>query len=160
MKQLEIKTNKRLLIVEVPENTLNYWGLEKVVNALINSTIHIEKQILVNDTIPNYKFICKGFDLTEDVAKGFLHQSIHTGLFAHYVKDIPVNTYCYKTALEAFGAVIYAYGYHWGENPHEKELDSCSEYTDMFTIAKRARKYEEAQARTFNPSKCIIFEIV
>lgn len=48
----------------------------------------------------------------------------------------------------------------WGENPYEKELDSCNAYTDMFTIAKRARKYEEAESRTFNPSKCIIFEIL
>ncbi|WNI34739.1 hypothetical protein [Chryseobacterium sp. SG20098] len=93
MKQLEIKTNKRLLIVET-------------------DMAEFVASLLIGDFFPKYEleFICKGSDLTEDIAKGFLHQSIHTGLFAHYVKDIPVNTYCYKTALEAFGAVIYASG--------------------------------------------------
>ncbi|MEN5308769.1 hypothetical protein ABE425_14730 [Chryseobacterium cucumeris] len=139
MKQLEIKTNKRLLIVET-------------------DMAEFVASLLIGDFFPKYEleFICKGSDLTEDIAKGFLHQSIHTGLFAHYVKDIPVNTYCYKTALEAFGAVIYASGYHWGENPVQFKENEIN----WEKRRKNRIDWERAELITFNPSKCIIFEIV
>lgn len=62
-----------------------------------------------------------------------VHQSLHTGLFAHYVKDIPVNTYCYNKALESFVSSIQSQGYFWGKNPYGK---------------------------FFNPEKTLIFEIL
>lgn len=144
MKQLQLDLNKRLLIVEYDHENflrpadvmqeLNRWDLE---------------------------FLCKGSELTEDIAKGFLHQSIHTGLFA--------NTYCYKTALEAFNAVIYAYGYYWGENPvkypdknnpryYDEPFDGKGFYQEIYS--SDIVDWKKAESRTFNPSKCIIFEIL
>ncbi|WP_079242621.1 hypothetical protein [Chryseobacterium indologenes] len=152
MKQLQLELNKRLLIVEFDDKE----HLENVISC--------DKQgvrFCSDDDEPT-KLICKGDELTEDIAKGFLHQSLHTGLFAHYVKDIPVNTYCYKTALEAFDAVIYAYGYHWGEKPepshYDYQNDDCE--TDFTQYYLEHEKWEKYQSRTFNPSKCIIFEII
>ncbi|MBE4949930.1 hypothetical protein [Chryseobacterium culicis] len=139
MKQLELIANKRLLIVET-------------------TAVDLAASMLIGDFFPEYELelICKGSDLTEDIAKGFIHQSIHTGLFAHYVKKIPVNTYCHKTALEAFDTVISAYGYHWGENPvkfKENEMNWEKRH-------KNRIEWERAESRTFTPEKCIIFEIV
>lgn len=158
MKQLEIKTNKRLLIVEFDEK-IEIESVLDVNQDFETDTLKEKKFIAVPK---NLKYICKGSDLNEDIAKGFTH-SMNFGTdentdigYHHSIKD----NYSCGSALESFISSIEAASYHWGENPHEKELDSCSEYTDMFTIAKRARKYEEAQARTFNPSKCIIFEII
>lgn len=154
MKQLELNLNKRLLIVEMT-------GELDSANVFSWNNQHVEK-------------ICEGSDLTEDIAKGFLHQSIHTGLFAHYVKDIPVNTYCYKTAIEAFEAVIYAYGHHWGENPHRNKdsrfktndpvcflgTNDCRHSSGKKEKYCQCYSYREAKSRTFNPEKCIICEIV
>lgn len=137
MKQLQLELKKRLLIVEMT-------GELDTANVFSWNNQPVEK-------------ICKGSELTEDIAKGFLHQSIHTGLFAHYVKDIPVNTYCYKTALEAFDAVIYAYGYHW-KNPlgisTEEIRQRHGDASDMFN------EWLEYEKKTFNPSECIICEIL
>ncbi len=141
MKQLEIKTNKRLLVLEP----------NKIEQVEALKTIYKEYG----------EFICKGSDLTEDIAEGLIHKSIHTGLFAHYVKNIPVNLYCHKTALEAFGYAIMAYGYHWGENPVSLERENVyREMGDTFKADGILRVWKEAESRTFNPEKCIIFEIL
>ena len=165
MKQLELTTNKRLIIVEYDTEAecAIEWAL---VHAFKNAKVHKHGYTLMP--------ICKGSDLNEDIAKGFIHQSLHTGLFAHYVKGIPVNTYCYKTALEAFDAVIYAYGYHWGENPmgkkpelsdarYDKEREFIENNPDEMVFGDHYADWSmwhEAESRTFNPSKCIIFEIM
>lgn len=145
MKQLEIKTNKRLLIVEYDDNDPR------------SNIVDFKSIAMGMDNEEKVDFICKGSDLTEDIAKGFLHQSIHTGLFAHYVKGIPVNTYCYKTALEAFDAVIYAYGYHWGENP-VKLQNVVLEDGNELNVKVQSKEWIEAESRTFYPEKCIICE--
>jgi len=143
MKQLEITTNKRLLIVEYPS---------------IDFANGIEK---ISEFQEKYKLICKGSDLTDDIAKGLVEEIYHPSIsfYKDYNSENPneIGSHC---EIKSFISAIESKNYYWGENPYEKELDSCNAYTDMFTIAKRARKYEEAKDRTFNPSKCIIFEIV
>lgn len=153
MKQLQLDLKERLLIVEYETEA------ECAVECAL---MHAFKNPNIVNHGHKVKPICNGSDLTEEIAKGFLHQSIHTGLFAHYVKDIPVNTYCYKTALEAFGAVIYAYGYHWGENPVKKPvvLVQNLNYQQKCDFKNRMERFNYNESRTFNPSKCIIFEIV
>ncbi|WP_343680021.1 hypothetical protein [Chryseobacterium arthrosphaerae] len=164
MKQLEITTNKRLLIVELPNNDCEYGGLLKNRNLyFFTEKMSSEEDYPVCYPLPyDCEFICKGSDLTEDIAKGFTH-NINFGTdenpdigYHHAIKD---NYWC-ESALQALISTIEAKGYHWGENPHKKELDRCNEYTDMFTIAKISRNFEEAESRTFNPEKCIIFEIL
>lgn len=157
MKQLEIKTNKRLLIVEdyITGNLDNYYEKYRKENP--------GKYL---------KFICKGSELTEDIANGLVHQSLHTKLFAHYVKDIPVNVYCYINSLDSFETAINAYGYHWGENPVKEPTKENYGYGENINVLdyppewdeecyhEDMDKWKESESRTFNPSKCIIFEIV
>jgi len=141
MKQLELSLNKRLLIVE--------------------RELHIKNAVyLDNGEQHSLKFLCKGPDFTEGIAKGLVHQSIHTGLFAHYVKGIPVNTFCYKTALESFESGLSTYGFHWGENPvkHPENMDIIPASFGWWL--KQTKKHDEAESRTFNLEKTIIFEIL
>lgn len=56
----------------------------------------------------NWQFINTCKDISEEQAKEVVDESIHTGLFGHYVKGIPLNTYCYKTASEAFQSLLQA----------------------------------------------------
>ncbi|WP_284464866.1 hypothetical protein [Chryseobacterium sp.] len=161
MKQIELELKKRLLVVEPPE--LGFTE-EKVIIALGDAERYIGD--LTNEK-RELKFICKGSKLTEDIAKGFLHQSNHTKLFAHYVKGIPVNTYCYKSYLDSFISAIESKGYHWGENPHGEQPHNTGlihtyptghELNDK--SLEEAIKWEEAESRTFNPEKTLIFEIL
>ncbi|MDQ1859286.1 hypothetical protein [Chryseobacterium sp. WLY505] len=158
MKQLEIKTNKRLLIVkgEFPESNVSY-------------TIEFNGE--------SWKPICKGSDLTEDIAKGFTH-SMNFGTDENpdigYHNSIKDN-YWGKSALESFISAIESKNYHWGENPvKEPRMSDYGWYASghpeedggwMYEEGENKyyeslKLFEEAQSRTFNPSKCIIFEIL
>ncbi|AZA91147.1 Uncharacterised protein [Chryseobacterium nakagawai] len=158
MNSLELNLNKRLFIVESSEIKLGKEGI-----------IYKDKNSHVSDLIEgHFKLICKGSDLTEEIAKGLVEGELQT---AHMFGQVVFKLYDYKgvdiktfgwtnNALQSFISAIESNGWYWEENPFKKELDRCNEYTDMFTIAKRTRNYEESESRTFNPEKCIIFEIV
>ncbi|MCE4064329.1 hypothetical protein LXM63_04430 [Chryseobacterium gleum] len=154
MKQLEITTNKRLLIVEMT-------GELDTVNVFSWNNKHVEK-------------ICKGSDLTDDIAKGFTH-SMNFGTdenpdigYHHSIKD---NYWC-ESALESFTSVIESKGFHWGENPVKevKEEDYYFEEDhgefgkerlwDGGAYQQDLKVWQESESRTFKPSKCIIFEIL
>ncbi|MEE6130250.1 hypothetical protein V2E39_22820 [Chryseobacterium arthrosphaerae] len=100
MKQLEIKTNKRLLIVEI-------------------EMAEIVASMLIGDFFPNYQleFICKGADLTEEVAEDLV-ETLWKG-FKNYNEKEPVGNYqrfVVKNALESFISAIESKGWYW-ENP-------------------------------------------
>lgn len=148
MKQLEIKTNKRLLIVEFDD-------MDHLENVLSCNKQGIR---FCTDNDEPTKFISKGSDLTEDIAKGFTH-SMNFGTdenpdigYHHAIKD---NYWC-ESAIESFISAIQSKNYHWGENPvkfNENEINWEKGY-------KNRIDWERAESRTFNPSKCIIVEIV
>ncbi|MEN5306803.1 hypothetical protein ABE425_04765 [Chryseobacterium cucumeris] len=135
MKQLEIKTNKRLLIVEGNEIELSKEGI-----------IYKDENSHVSDLLEgDFKFICKGPDFTEDIAKGFQHKNMGIAYNGEYL-----------SAIEEFKFHISNHGYHWGENPvkfKENEINWEKRH-------KNRIDWERAELITFNPSKCIIFEIV
>lgn len=177
MKQIELELNKKLLIVELPNKNCEYGGLLKNRNLyFFTEKMSSEEDYPVCYPLPyDCEFICKGLELTEDIAKGFLHQSNHTKLFAHYVKGIPVNTYCYKSYLDSFISAIESKGYHWGENEVKEPImkdygyhSSCSAEEQsgwMYEDGEEKyyedlEKYEKSKSCTFNPEKTIIFEIL
>ncbi|MDQ1855735.1 hypothetical protein [Chryseobacterium sp. WLY505] len=154
MKQLEIKTNRRLLIIESESGNYAY-------------------DYRVDEKGPHpIKKICKGSDLTEDIAEGL----VNIFDLSYYVDYNGHSPRCYvDTALESFISAIEAAGYHWGENPVKEprmsdygwyasghpEEDSGWMYEEGENKYYESLKlFEEAQSRTLNPSKCIIFEIV
>ncbi|QWT88130.1 hypothetical protein KBP46_10010 [Chryseobacterium sp. PCH239] len=153
MKQLEIKTNKRLLIVEFDDMD----HLENVLSC--------DKQGIrvCTDNDEPTKFICKGSDLTEDIANGFTH-SMNFGTdenpdigYHHSIKD----NYCCGSALESFISAIQSKNYHWGENPVSLEREKIyRNMGDTFKADGILKAWRESESRTFNPSKCIIFEII
>lgn len=108
MKKVEFKTSKgEFLGVLVPDEAydfeLNYCG-DRVLYANDDSEAPFPLYI----TLPKgqYKIIGIQTEITEEQATIVVDQSINTGLFAHYVKGIPVNTYCYKTSLESFNSLM------------------------------------------------------
>lgn len=135
MKQLEIKTNKRLLIVE-PNNESEY---EDIING-------------------DFRFICKGPDLTEDIA----YEIVDGFDLSYFVDYNHHNPRAYKlTALESLISAIQSKNYHWGENPVSLEREKTyRNMGDTFKADGILKAWRESESRTFNPSQCIIFEIV
>lgn|SRR5690606_27612360 len=83
-----------------------------------------------------------------------VNQSIHTGLFAHYVNNIPVNTYCYKSGLESFESLVKSLGWYLWENPMQSTLptDDINFYESDDDMELCKSKWKEAESKTFyNP---------
>lgn len=75
-------------------------------------------------------------NITEQQASEIVDKSIHTYLFAHYVKDIPVNTYCYLSAIESLHSLIKSLGIHLFKNPYldfeTLDIDAIEAESDTF----------------------------
>lgn len=130
MKQLELNLQKRLIIVESDSNFT------------IDSSI---------------KLICKGSDLTEEIAKGLVEPLWNN--YKNYLEDNnerPVGNYARlakQTALESFISAIEAQNHYWGKNP----------LGDYNTVIKRhivTGTWQEFEDKTFNPEKTLIFQIL
>ncbi|MEE6129162.1 hypothetical protein V2E39_17315 [Chryseobacterium arthrosphaerae] len=157
MKTLQLDLNKRLLIVEI-------------------DMAEFVASMLIGNFFPNYQleFICKGPDLTDDIAKGFTH-SMNFGTDENpdigYLHSIKSNYWC-ESALESFISAIESNNYHWGENPVKevKEDDYYFEEDhgefgkeklwDGGAYQQDLKEWLESESRTFNPEKTIIFEIL
>ena len=141
---------KELLIVELPRKS----DVE-----IFPNSIEIYNQFTgQEETIKgSYTLLGSPDEIKEEDAKELVEQSIHTELFAHYVKDIPVNTYCYKTAIDSFNSALESEIY-W-ENPISKQLGftgNVSEIDKQIALQKQKRRFNEAQEKTFDRNRSII----
>ncbi|EFK36832.1 Uncharacterised protein [Chryseobacterium gleum] len=158
MKQLEITTNKRLLIVEFPEMPEVYkYHKEFIFFKFKKENEYNDGAIRVG--FEKIKEICKGSDLTEDIAYEIV-DGFDLGYFVDYNHH---NPRAYKlTALESFISAIQSKNYHWGDNPEPSHYDYSNDdcETDFAQYYLDHEKWKKSESRTFNPSKCIIFEIL
>ena len=136
MKTLELKLKKDVLIVDAE-------GLE-ITQALIFNKFG-------NYNLSYYDYICKGSELTEEIASELVDKSIYTGLYAHYVDKIHVNTYCYNSAIESFISGVESKGFYWLENPIKRIELKEWKGTD-YTFGKYMIEFNKAEEKTFrNP---------
>ncbi|WP_312306593.1 hypothetical protein [Chryseobacterium sp.] len=145
MKQLELQLNKRLLIVEYETEA------ETTIDFALMKAFNNPKVMKFGLTL---KPICKGSDLTEELAEELV-QIFDLSYFVDYNGHSPR---CYvDTALESFISAIESKGCYW-ENPlgvsTEEIRQRHGDASDMFN------EWLEYEKKTFNPSKCLIFEIL
>lgn len=154
MKQLELQLKKRLLILEIDESleTLN-------IHSWNNQPLEL---------------ICKGSELTEEIAKtiipnelGYLFDGDNKEYFAYPdYKNInhPFEDNSFKTATESFISAIEAHGNYWSENSLRKPEYSIEWYDRSKIEFERyendIQEWQEAESKTFNPEKTLIFEIL
>jgi len=153
MKQIELKLKKRLLIIE------------KIITANGEEIDISESMIFGIEKMVKAKFICKGSEVTEDLVKGFIEYDNEFELFQYYLDTVPIMG---DTALNAFKSAIMNNGYYWGENPFEypkqplfinANLNGFSE-NDVVDFKYEQHQFNEAELKTFNPEKTLIFEIL
>lgn len=154
MKTKTIKSlKKELLIIELPEKADYKLTKEYIFVWDINNYKETPKRFKGNFTL-----LVKIDDIKEDDVIDLVEQSLHTNLFAHYVSGInPPNIYQYKTALESFNSAIEKEIYlvnPLGESKPNKSyfLDDNGSF-----LRQEKKQWEEAQEKTFDKSRTLIF---
>ncbi|WP_213279343.1 hypothetical protein [Chryseobacterium indologenes] len=171
MKQLELNLNKRLLIVEYGNYVIKKYGLKEYAGKVLQS-VELENQlndITGGNHTQKYELICLGPDLTEDIAKGFIE---FKWMPTWGAKDYVNEDNHFTSALESFISAIESKGFIWGGNKVKYPDKESYGYHDNINILddppewdekeyyEDLDKWMEAESRTFNPEKTIIFEIV
>ena len=141
MKTLELKLKKDVLIVD----TIDFILTEEMINNKVDNII-----------LADYEFLCKGSELTEEIASELVDKSIYTGLYAHYVDKIPVNTYCYNSAIESFISAVESKGFYWlKHNVRSFSLYDPRSKTGWHDLEEEdtiTKQWQEAEEKTFrNP---------
>ena len=143
MKTLELKLKKYVLIVDA-ENGFNHFKIYDDEIGFIFIENCIPRKELVKGS---YKFICKGSELTEEMASELCH-NIGNCLTIEgnaYLNDEHEEVY-FEFAQEAIISAVESKGFHWLENPIEKP-----KYYDKI-LTRNCLIWQEAEEKTFkNP---------
>ena len=156
MKTLEIKLKKYVLIVEIPR-LADYEFIDKECKYL---KVGNEEIKLNASTLDKFEFLCKGSELTEEIASELVEEHYMSGVRSYEI----YNDYRYNdarwldNALESFISAVESKEKFWLENPIEKPKDYelWAKYGDFTQYGKilteKCLKWQEAEAKTFkNP---------
>jgi len=149
MKTLELKLKKDVFIVDIPIDAKNiYLSGDSVV-------FNTNKSCIIKSLNGNYKFLCKGSDLTEEIASELVEQS-----YSNLEESIMYRDYMAKyddevlyEALDSFKSAIESKGFYWLENPISLERVRIYESVgDTFKSNGIKKVWQEAEEKTFrNP---------
>ena len=156
MKVLELKLKKDILIIEIPR-LADYEFINKECKYL---KIGNEEIKLNASTLDKFEFLCKGSELTEEIASELVEEHYMSGVRSYEI----YNDYRYNdarwldNALESFISAVESKEKFWLENPIEKPKDYelWAKYGDFTQYGKilteKCLKWQEAEAKTFkNP---------
>ena len=149
MKILELNLKKDVLIVEIPR-LADYEFINKECKYL---KVGNEEIKLNASTLDKFAFLCKGSDLTEEIASelvDYWQNMANDGfIFENYKDNIPKKL----TAKKSFISAVESKGFYWLENPIS--LDRAKLYerigdTSRYNGIKKV--WQEAEEKTFkNP---------
>ena len=143
MKTLELKLKKDVLIVEIDNKcdiTINKDGIYFY---FLNGLVKCFKG--------NYNIICKGSELTEEIASELVEEHYMNGIRSYEI----YNDYKYNDsrwlddAKESFISAVESKKFHWLENPIE--IIERGEDTEHNRVLNQ-NEWQEAEEKTFrNP---------
>lgn len=141
MKTLELKLKKDVIIVDIPIDAKNiYLSGDSVV-------FNTNKSCIIKSLNGNYEFLCKGSELTEEIASELCF-NIGNSLTIEgnaYLDDEHDEEY-FEFAQDAIISAVESKGFYWLENPIEKP-----KYYDKI-LTKNCLIWQEAEEKTFrNP---------
>lgn len=117
----------------------------------------------------NHEFICKGSELTEEIASTLIKKgrnSYNEETYQNFYDDIG-SFMGFDYALPSIISLIESKGFYWGINPHG-ELIGCCSGRDCGCMGmpinvssqKEIDDILEAESKTFNLDQTLIFKIV
>ena len=148
MKTLELDLKKKMLIVEIPR-LADYEFINKECKYL---KIGNEEIKLNASTLDKFEFLCKGSELTEEIASELVDETIMYE--KHKVKCYRYRSYIegfvgFDNALESFISAVESKEKFWLENPIE--IIERGEDTEHNRVLNQ-NEWQEAEEKTFkNP---------
>ena len=149
MKILELKLKRDVLIVEIPR-LADYEFINRECKYL---KVGNEEVKLNASTLDKFEFLCKGSELTEEIASelvDYWQNMANDGfIFENYKDNIPKKL----TAKESFISAVESKEKFWLENPIGNKPMSYN--LPLYKIGNRCdnlKKWQEAEEKTFkNP---------
>lgn len=151
MKTLELKLKKDVLIADA-ENGFNHFKIYDDEIGFIFIENGIPRKELVKGS---YKFLCKGSELTEEIASELVEEHYMSGVRSYEI----YNDYRYNdvrwldNALDSFISAVESKEKFWLENPIGNKPMSYN--LPLYKIGNRCdklKKWKEAEEKTFkNP---------
>ena len=133
METLELKLKKDVLIVEIPR-LADYEFINKECKYL---KVGNEEIKLNASTLDKFEFLCKGSELTEEIASELCHNigNSLTIIGNAYLDDVN-DLYFWEYATDAFITSIESKEFYWLKNPYKQDV----------------KQWQEAEEKTFrNP---------
>ena len=151
MKTLELKLKKYVLIVEIPRLS-DYEFINKECKYL---KVGNEEIKLNASTLDKFEFLCKGSDLTEEIASELVDNfkldfNKEICVFKDYINDC--NRF--SKSIPSFISAVESKEKFWLENPiqNTKPTDDISFYDSLEQKELAIKKWQEAEEKTFkNP---------
>lgn len=166
MKHKTITTDKStLLVVELPEGAKPHNShCDAILYTLPDGYVETEYPV-ESDGSWEWKLLGRLPDITEDQAVRAVDESIHSGLYAHYVKEVnPPNVYRYRSSRDSLASLLTSHEVYF-ENPlGEDPKITNGEYDDngFGDIDKRQFKedlksWQEAQSKVWDKERTCLF---
>lgn len=137
MKTLELDLKKKVLIVDLPIDAKNiYMSGDSVI-------FNTNKSCFIKSLNGNYESLCKGSDLTEEIASDLVEEHYMNGIRSYEI----YNDYRYNdsrwldNAKDSFISAVESKKFYWLENN-----------ISIGTSVEDYKKWQEAEEKTFkNP---------
>ena len=145
MKTLELDLKKKVLIVEIPR-LADYEFINKECKYL---KVGNEEVKLNASTLDKFEFLCKGSELTEEIASELVEME-YSGLYKNFFYiDYDRPSLLLKFAKESFISAVESKEKFWLEN--RIEIIERGEDTEHNRVLNQ-NKWQEAEEKTFkNP---------
>ena len=149
MKTIELKLKKDVLIVDIPR-LADYEFINKECKYL---KVGNEEIKLNASTLDKFEFLCKGSELTEEMASELVEKMRFS--FSKAFLDYRPYIYSpnhFKSAIKSFISAVESKEKFWLENPikHPKDYEVFPDSLSLY--AEQEKLYLEAEEKTFkNP---------
>ena len=145
MKTLELKLKKDVLIVDIPR-LADYEFINKECKYL---KVGNEEIKLNASTLDKFEFLCKGSELTEEIASELAFDGFNISENKKVYVDHYDECNCFESAVKSIISYVKIEGFYWLKNPIE--IIERGEDTEHNRVLNQ-NKWQEAEEKTFrNP---------
>ncbi len=145
MKILELKLKKDVLIVEIPR-LADYEFINKECKYL---KVGNEEIKLNASTLDKFEFICKGSELTEEIASELFEYDDFLNCFKAYIDTVPSID---ESALKLFIKIFESKGFYWREKECDNQFCENGKVDLGYNSFLNCQVCEELEEKTFkNP---------
>ena len=143
MKTLELDLKKKVLIVDLPIDAKNVYMSG---NSIIYNT---DKSCIAKPINDDYEFLCKGSELTEEIASELFEYDDFLNRFEAYIDTVPSID---KSAFKLFIEIFESKGFYWLEKECDNQFCENGKVDAGYNTFLNCQLCEEIEEKTFrNP---------